>query len=660
MRKYLTGFIDIGETKFRKKMYKSGKFWVAAGMTALTVGAVGAQRAGLPVFTEGLQEASAETVTSPLTIDQVTDADTQAGASRTVNWNGSNAWNNSDVTGLGTYNGSTWTADRTYGGQSKDPAGATYVKLVANGASTAGYLYLTRQFDATKTFTITGYLHPNVKDADTWMTRDYSDWTGLLLTPTDPNKIASSYDFAAKGGGGLGIEGMKNAFALGVDFHKNSDKNDPAEGPFAALRTTNSSGTLTATQGLQNNVAGTATYTDGYNLTNWNTTIKYTLTWNPTGGPNGGPSIKATMTPTGTRNSEKTSWTVDTAAGKVTLPSVSALTFGLNAINGQNKNDQFASIDSVSGTMATGTTTVNYVDTSGKVIKTATSFIGSVGETVGITGLSSDASTADYTFGAPTIRGYKVSSATNSVKISQTASANVITIKYTALPFQESIIQTDTPALWSDSAVIASYWSTDQDNPLGSDTSVAASIMDASLVRSGYSYYVTDQKGGSYATMSSAAAATSVNAWDSTSNSAGVQSDAAPQSWTVKYVPDYQGAYLYTRDYSYVNGSYSATTSSGTYKDAVGGKTGGAINFGTTDSSLPKSGYTYTVTGPDNITYSNLSSAVAANSFDSTDNKIGSAQASSDASYQYFTVNYTPATQTTSLVVDSNSPVKAG
>lgn len=121
-----------------------------------------------------------------------------------------------------------------------------------------------------------------------------------------------------------------------------------------------------------------------------------------------------------------------------------------------------------------------------------------------------------------------------------------------------------------------------------------------------------------------------------------------------------KGAYLYTRDYSYVNGSYSATTSSGTYKDAAGGRTGGAISFGTTDSSLPKSGYTYTVTGPDNITYSNLSSAVAANSFDNTDNKVAGVQASSDTSYQYFTVNYTPATQTTSLVVDSNSPVKAG
>ncbi len=201
--------------------------------------------------------------------------------------------------------------------------------------------------------------------------------------------------------------------------------------------------------------------------------------------------------------------------------------------------------------------------------------------------------------------------------------------------------------------MITSYWSVDQDNPLGSGTSVANSIMDTSLVRSGYSYYVTDQKGSSYATMSSAAAAASVNAWDSTSNS-------APQSWTVKYVPDYQGAYLYTRDYSYVNGSYSATTSSGTYKDAAGGRTGGAISFSTADSSLPKSGYTYTVTGPDNITYSNLSSAVAANSFDNTDNKVAGVQTSSDTSYQYFTVNYTPATQTTSLVVDSNSPVKAG
>ncbi|WP_270765245.1 MucBP domain-containing protein [Weissella confusa] len=241
--------------------------------------------------------------------------------------------------------------------------------------------------------------------------------------------------------------------------------------------------------------------------------------------------------------------------------------------------------------------------------------------------------------------------------MSQSSTGNVITIKYNALPRQESIIQTDTPALWSDSSVITSYWSVDQDNPLGSSATVAQSIVDASLIRSGYSYYVTDPNGSNYSTMPSAYAA-STNVWDSTSNSAGVQSDGTPQTWTVKYVPDYQGAYLYTRDYSYANGSYVAGSSA--YKDAAGGRTGNAITFATKDSNLPKSGYTYNVTGPDNVTYSTLDSAVAANSFDNTDNKVNGVQSSSDSSYQYFTVNYTPATQTTSLVVDSNSPVKAG
>ncbi|MBC6499352.1 KxYKxGKxW signal peptide domain-containing protein [Weissella confusa] len=65
-----------------------------------------------------------------------------------------------------------------------------------------------------------------------------------------------------------------------------------------------------------------------------------------------------------------------------------------------------------------------------------------VGDKVGITTLSSDASTADYTYAAPTIKGYTVSKATNSVKVSQTASKNTITITYNDKPTQQSIIQT--------------------------------------------------------------------------------------------------------------------------------------------------------------------------------------------------------------------------
>lgn len=641
--------------KQHKKMYKSGKFWVVAGLTVVSLITANDTSKVFDLFSDRLGSVFAAQTNSSATIDTVTDADTATGGSRTVSWNGSSAWNYSDVTGLGSYNGSTWTGDRAYGSTLyKDPAEAYYTKLVANGASTAGYTYLTRQFDATKTFTVTGYLHPNVRDADQFMPRDYSDWTGLLLTPTDPNKIATAYDFSSKGGGGLGIEGMKNAYAFGIDFHKNTDKNDPAEGPFGALRTTNSSGTLTATQGKQSGVAGTATYTDGYNLSNWSSTIKYTLTWNPTGGPNGGPSIVATMTTNKTQNSESSSWTVDTAKAKVTLAPVTALTVGLNAINGQNKNDQYASFDSMSGTLSTGTTTVKYVDANGNTIKDPTTFVAAVGDIIGISGLSSGAKagTDDMAFAAPTIRGYTASSA-NDVTVSQTAGNNVITIKYKGTVQQEAIVNTNKPELWNGSSAITSYWNIDQTKPLGG-SSLASSIVDASLVRSGYNYTVTDPNGSSYATMSAAYAA-ATNAWDSTANTAGVASDASPQNWTVNYTAQSQTAYLYTQNYTYDGSSY-VTSGTASYMQGIYGPTDGSISFNTTDSALAKSGYTYTVQGPGGVTeYSTLASAQAIERFDNTNNS-----GSSDGSYQTFTVNYRPVTQTTSLVVDGLSPIKAG
>lgn len=631
----------MGETKTRKKMYKSGKFWVAAGLTALSVGVVSSSPKMLTRLGEEMTKASAAQTTSTVTIDTVTDADTTAGSSRYVEWNAAATNTHTEYAGKGTYNGTAWSAESS---SYKDPATQNYAKLTANGQNTIGYYYVNRQFDASQKFTIDGYFHPNLANTDGNLPSNgnWSDWVGLVLTPTDPAKMATDYNMA-NGGGGLGIQGFGNALAFGLDFYQNSG--DPAAGPFGALRTTNSSGALNSVQD--------AMYTKGQNLTSWTTTIKYQLTWNPTGGPNGGPYISASL-----KDTNGHSWTINTNNSGITLNPPKAFSVGVNAANGQKANDNFASINNLSGTFATGTTTVKYVDANGNTIQPSTSFVAAVNDTIGITNLSpkAKAGTADIAFAAPTIRGYKVSSATD-VTVSQTAANNTITIKYTALPYQESIIQTDTPALWSGSNVITSYWSVDQDNPLGSSATVAQSIVDASLIRSGYSYYVTDPNGSNYSTMSSAYAA-GTNVWDSTSNSAGVQSDGTPQTWTVKYVPDYQGAYLYTRDYSYANGSYVAGSSA--YKDAAGGRTSNAITFATKDSNLPKSGYTYTVTGPDNVTYSTLDSAVAANSFDNTDNKVNGVQSSSDASYQYFTVNYTPATQTTSLVVDSNSPVKAG
>lgn len=153
----------------------------------------------------------------------------------------------------------------------------------------------------------------------------------------------------------------------------------------------------------------------------------------------------------------------------------------------------------------------------------------------------------------------------------------------------------------------------------------------------------------------SAAYAAATNAWDSTANTAGVASDASPQNWTVNYTAQSQTAYLYTQNYTYDGSSY-VTSGTASYMQGIYGPTDGSISFNTTDSALAKSGYTYTVQGPGGATeYSTLASAQAIERFDNTNNS-----GSSDGSYQTFTVNSRPVTQTTSLVVDGLSPIKAG
>ena len=37
------------------------------------------------------------------------------------------------------------------------------------------------------------YLHPGKSDSNTTLVSNYSDWTGLLLTPTNPDDIAKKY-----------------------------------------------------------------------------------------------------------------------------------------------------------------------------------------------------------------------------------------------------------------------------------------------------------------------------------------------------------------------------------------------------------------------------------------------------------------------------------
>lgn len=437
------------EFKQHKKMYKSGKFWVVAGLTVVSLITANDTNKVFDLFGDRLGSVFAAQTNSSATIDTVTDADTATGSSRYVQWNTTTTNTHTEYAGKGTYNGTVWSAESS---SYKDPATQTYAKLTANGQNTIGYYYVNRQFDASMKFTIDGYFHPNLGGSDGTLPSNgnWSDWVGLVLTPTDPGKMATDYNMA-NGGGGLGIQGFGNALAFGLDFYQNSG--DPAAGPFGALRTTNSSGAL--------NSVPDAMYTKGQNLTSWTTTIKYQLTWNPTGGPGGGPYISASL-----KDTNGHSWTINTNNAGITLNPPKSFSVGVNAANGQKANDNFASINNLSGTFNTGTTTVKYVDANGNAIKDPTTFVAAVGDIIGISGLSSGAKagTDDIAFAAPTIRGYTASSA-NDVTVSQTDGNNVITIKYKGTVQQEAIVNTNKPELWNGSSAITSYWNIDQTKP---------------------------------------------------------------------------------------------------------------------------------------------------------------------------------------------------
>ncbi|MGL5747792.1 MAG: mucin-binding protein, partial [Weissella cibaria] len=89
--------------------------------------------------------------------------------------------------------------------------------------------------------------------------------------------------------------------------------------------------------------------------------------------------------------------------------------------------------------------------------------------------------------------------------------------------------------------------------------------------------------------------------------------------------------------------------------ETITGKTSDKLAFTTvSDATLATPGYTYTVVGPDGVTYASLAEAVAANgSFDNTDN-AGTA----DESVQTFTVNYVKTTQHATITIHDKSTGK--
>ncbi|MFP7448171.1 MucBP domain-containing protein [Weissella cibaria] len=204
--------------------------------------------------------------------------------------------------------------------------------------------------------------------------------------------------------------------------------------------------------------------------------------------------------------------------------------------------------------------------------------------------------------------------------------------------YQSAYLQMDENAPRSAGAIVGSAAGVTAGN-------ISFNVTDSQLAVPGYQYNIYTAMGSSYATLSSALVAE--GRFDSTQNVG--SSDQSAQAYFVVYTADQQSAYIQVNAKSPI--------SAGNMVDSQIGQTSGALTFvDTDDSDLYVRGYHYTVTGPDGKAYSNLSSAIAANSiYDATDNT-----GANDASAQAFTVNYVADRQQASLAVTSDSPISMG
>lgn len=204
--------------------------------------------------------------------------------------------------------------------------------------------------------------------------------------------------------------------------------------------------------------------------------------------------------------------------------------------------------------------------------------------------------------------------------------------------YQSAYLQMDENAPRSAGAIVGSAAGVTAGN-------ISFNVTDSQLAVPGYQYNIYTAMGSSYATLSLALVAE--GRFDSTQNVG--SSDQSAQAYFVVYTADQQSAYIQVNAKSPI--------SAGNMVDSQVGQTSGALTFvDTDDGDLYVRGYHYTVTGPDGKAYSDLSSAIAANSiYDATDNT-----GANDASAQAFTVNYVADRQQASLSVTSDSPISMG
>ncbi|RHE71616.1 hypothetical protein DW718_07785 [Weissella cibaria] len=420
--------------------------------------------------------------------------------------------------------------------QSNNSSGKTTWYGLSNGQNQTGLVVYNTALDTSKDFTASGAFYMANYGSGA------ADYNGILLSSILPDSLGSG-----TGGGGLGITGIKNAISFGIDMYNNGSTYKDASGtyPMVGIRTTDSSGNLTQA------------------------TTETSLT-----SGSGVSSVPASNAPSGIGSGDGAAWTIKYTAsnktltfslgGKVTktmtinTTTMPYLSFALIGSAGDKSTEMTSSVAQVSGTKASMTVPVTYKDTTGNVLKTGTTLAVGDGQSVGINNASPKASSDTYSYDAPKITGYNISSANDiTVKVGSGTTPSLNLVYAPAL--QEATVTT--------SGLVGNSASGNGTTTYKGTTGGTISISDSSLTKAGYTYKVTAPDGQTYDTMAAALAAGTNGKYDATDNASTATTDSQQQAFKVVYTAQPQ-----TAEFTYTGAtpqSGSPTTLTGTSDGAI-------------------------------------------------------------------------------------------
>ncbi|MGG7602006.1 lectin-like domain-containing protein [Weissella cibaria] len=420
--------------------------------------------------------------------------------------------------------------------QSNNSSGKTTWYGLSNGQNQTGLVVYNTALDTSKDFTASGAFYMANYGSGA------ADYNGILLSSILPDSLGSG-----TGGGGLGITGIKNAISFGIDMYNNGSTYKDASGtyPMVGIRTTDSSGNLTQ-------ATSDSSLTSGSGVS----------------------SVPASNAPSGIGSGDGAAWTIKYTAsnktltfslgGKVTktmtinTTTMPYLSFALIGSAGDKLTEMTSSVAQVSGTKASMTVPVTYKDTAGNVLKTGTTLAVGDGQSVGINNASPKASSDTYSYDAPKITGYNISSANDiTVKVGSGTTPSLNLVYAPAL--QEATVTT--------SGLVGNSASGNGTTTYKGTTGGTISISDSSLTKAGYTYKVTAPDGQTYDTMAAALAAGTNGKYDATDNASTATTDSQQQAFKVVYTAQPQ-----TAEFAYTGAtpqSGSPTTLTGTSDGAI-------------------------------------------------------------------------------------------